>query len=78
VGVFVEDTEAQAREFMNTHPTTFPNGYDWALELARPLGFRGMPYTVIISPQGAVARRLTGPVSEADLLSAIEDLLRRG
>ena len=78
VGVFVEDTEAKAREFMKAYATTFPNGYDWALEEARPLGFRGMPYTVIISPQGEPARRLTGPVSEADLVSAIEGLLRRG
>ena len=77
VGVFVEDTEAKAREFMKTYPTTFPNGYDWALEEARPLGFRGMPYTVIISAQGEVAQRLTGSVSEADLVSAIEGLLRR-
>ena len=66
VGVFVEDTEAKAREFMKTYPTTFPNGYGWALKEARLLGFRGMPYTVIISPQGEPARRLTGPVSEAD------------
>ena len=57
VGVFVEDTEAKAREFMKAYATTFPNGYDWALEEARPLGFRGMPYTVIISAQGEVAQK---------------------
>jgi hypothetical protein len=30
----------------------FPTGYDWPLALAKPLGFRAMPYTVVISQQG--------------------------
>jgi hypothetical protein len=70
----VEDTEAKAREFVRTYPMTFAIGFDWSLKVATPLGFRGMPYTVVISPGGAVARRFVGPVSEADLVAAIEAL----
>lgn len=51
---------------------SFPTGYDWSLSLAGALGFRGMPYTVVISPLGEIARRFTGPVTEADLVAAIE------
>jgi hypothetical protein len=75
VGIFVEDTEADARAFLNTHPVSFPNGYDWKLVLAKPLGFRAMPYTVVISKQGEVARRFVGPVTEPDLVTTIEELL---
>lgn len=75
VGVFVEDTEAKAREFLKAHPVSFPHGTDWQLTLARPLGFRGMPYTVVISPRDEVARRFFGPVEEADLVATIRGLL---
>ncbi len=74
MGIFVQDSEAQAREFMQTHPATFPNGYDWKLALATALGFRAMPYTVVISSQGEIARRFTGPVNEAELVAVIESL----
>lgn len=75
MGIFVEDTEAKAREFLRDHLVSFPYGADWQLTIARPLGFRGMPYTVVISPQGDVARRFFGPVEEADLVATIEGLL---
>ena len=75
VGIFVDDTEAKAREFVRTHRVGFPNGYDWKLVLAKPLGYRRMPYTVVISQQGEVARRFIGPVTKTDLVTAIDGLL---
>ncbi|MCI0369958.1 MAG: TlpA family protein disulfide reductase [candidate division NC10 bacterium] len=75
VGIFVGDTEANARAFVRTHRVSFPNGYDWKLAVAKPLGYRAMPYTVVISRQGEVAHRFHGPVSKADLITAIERLL---
>lgn len=75
VGVFVEDSETNARAFLNTYPMSFPSGYDWPLAWAKPLGFRAMPYTVVISRQGQIARRMVGPVPEADLVATIEELL---
>lgn len=74
MGIFVEDTEAQAQQFLRTYPVSFPYGYDWKLTLARPLGFRGMPYTVVVSPKGEIAGRFNGPVSRADLVTMIETL----
>ncbi len=71
------DTEAKARKFLRTHPASFPSGYDWQLELARPLGFRGMPYTVLISRNGEVMQRFFGPVSDNGLVTGIETLLAR-
>lgn len=75
IGVFVEDTEANARAFLNAYSMSFPSGYDWPLAWAKPLGFRAMPYTVVISQQGQVAHRWVGPVTEVDLVATIEGLL---
>ncbi len=53
---------------------SFPTGHDWSLTLAAALGFRAMPYTVVISPQGEITRRFVGPVTDADLVATIEPL----
>ena len=76
VGVFVEDREDRAREFIKSQKITFPTGYDWELKLAKPLGFRGMPYTVVLDRRGGIARNFAGPISKADLTAAIEILLK--
>lgn len=76
VGIFVEDTKEKAREFVEAHNVGFHQGYDWALAIAKPMGFRGMPYTVVFGQKGLEARRFTGPVSRADLVSTIETLLK--
>jgi hypothetical protein len=74
VGIFVQDTEGDAREFLRAYPMSFPTGHDWPLTLATALGFRAMPYTVVVSPRGEIARRFVGPVTEADLVATIESL----
>ena len=74
MGVFVQDTEGGAREFLRAYPMSFPTGHDRSLSLATALGFRAMPYTVVISPRGEIARRFVGPVTEADLVATIESL----
>lgn len=75
MGIFVEDTEANARGFVRTHQVSFPNGYDWKLVLAKSLGYSRMPYTVVVSQQGEVVRRFIGPVTETDLVTALDGLL---
>ncbi len=77
VGIFVEDTVAGAERFVKAHPVSFPYGYDWQLALAGPLGFNGMPYTVVFSREGEMVRRVHGPVSKTDLVTTIEGLLAR-
>ncbi len=74
VGVFVQDTEAGAREFLRAYPMSFPTGQDRSLGLATALGFRAMPYTVVISTRGEIARRFVGPVTGTDLVATIEPL----
>jgi hypothetical protein len=75
VAVFVKDTDAQAREFLRTHPVSFPAGYDWELAVAKPLGYWGMPYTVIIAPNGEIVRQYYGVVTEDHLIGEVDTLL---
>ena len=76
VGIFVEDTEDRAREFAKAYKVSFPHAYDWTLASAKPMGFRGMPYTVVFSQKGLEAKRFNGPVSKIDLVNVIETLLK--
>ena len=76
MGIFVEDTARRAREFAKAYKVSFPHGYDWELKLAKPFGFRGMPYTVVLNLRGEEGRRFSGPVSRADLVTTIEALLK--
>ena len=75
VGIFVEDREDRAREFIKGQKLTFPVGYDWELKLAKPMGFRGMPYTVVLDRRGGIAKNFAGPISKADLTATIDSLL---
>lgn len=75
MNVFVQDDDTKAREFLKRYPVTFPSGYAWDLSTGRSLGFRGMPYTVVVSRDGHVARRFFGPVMGNDLRREIDSLL---
>jgi hypothetical protein len=39
VGIFVQDTDADARGFLRAYPMSFPTGHDSSLSLATALGF---------------------------------------
>ena len=49
--------------------------YDARPELFRRLGGRGLPYTVILSPDGHVLARLPGILGVADLVATLKDVL---
>ena len=52
VSVQVQDTEADARQFLQAAKASYPAGLDPRLKIANRFGFRGTPYTVVtISPR---------------------------
>lgn len=73
------DTEAKVREFTKSVPIPYPvllAGGD-ALDLMRELGNAsgGLPYTVILDREGAVAHRQLGLLREPELESALQRLV---
>jgi peroxiredoxin len=75
VGVIVQDTEADGRRFIREAGFTFPSGFDTDLTVTRAFRLVGMPLTIIIGRDGRIADRITGPMSEEDLLAKIQGLL---
>ncbi|KFN51058.1 TlpA family protein disulfide reductase [Arenimonas composti] len=74
IGLAYEEIEPEAmREFLVEHPA----GYPIALVdvYAPPADFdtpRGLPLTVLVGPDGAVAKKFLGPVTSDDLAAVID------
>lgn len=47
--------------FLSRHEYTFPTPVDADMTVARALGARGVPYTLVIDRQGTVVARANGP-----------------
>ena len=75
VGIQVQDTAADARKFLNAHGATYPAGLDPTLTIANRFGFKGTPYTVVISEKGEMVARIHGSADEARLAKTLEPLL---
>jgi len=71
----VEDTESSVKQFLGGFQVTFPTGMDKRLKIAKAFGFKAMPLTVFVTRDGRIAERVTGPISEEELVEVIERLL---
>lgn len=72
IGLAYEDTEAaEIKAFLEKHPVSYPiaqvDTFEPPADFETP---RGLPMTVIIAPDGTVAKKFTGPVDEAALKQA--------
>jgi peroxiredoxin len=76
VGIQVQDAAADARRFLRAHGATYPAGLDPRLAVANRFGFKGTPYTVVISRRGEMVARIHGSADEARLSRILEALLR--
>jgi peroxiredoxin len=76
IGIFVRDTQAAVRQFVKTYGLTFPVGLDDGMKIAGSYDFVGTPFTVIVSKDGLIADRSSGPQSEQTLRQKIERLLK--
>jgi cytochrome c biogenesis protein CcmG/thiol:disulfide interchange protein DsbE len=77
VGVQVQDTEADARRFLQAHKASYPAGLDPRLTIATRFGFRGTPYTVVINKRGEMVARIHGRTDEARLARILDPLVKQ-
>ncbi|UXI67459.1 TlpA family protein disulfide reductase [Tahibacter amnicola] len=73
VGLAYEDTDkAEVLAFLKTHPVSYPvaqvDVFDPPKSFETP---RGLPMTYVIAPDGTVAKKFTGPITETDLAKVI-------
>ena len=73
VGLAYEDTTTEDMQaFLKTHPVVYPiallDVYNPPKDFDTP---RGLPMTVLVGPDGKVAKTITGPVTARDIETAI-------
>ena len=78
VGVNIQDQDKPAREFLHRFKQTFPNGMDPTGKISIDYGVYGVPETFVIDQTGRIVAKHTGAVTEDQLASKIEALLRGG
>jgi cytochrome c biogenesis protein CcmG/thiol:disulfide interchange protein DsbE len=77
VGVNFRDVPAKAMAFIEEFDITYPNGLDPYNRVSRAYGITGVPETFLIARDGHVVEHYIGPVSEAGLSSALEEVLQQ-
>ncbi len=75
IGVNWSDTEAKARAYLAEFQITYPNGPDLGRRIGQKYRIQGVPETFFIDKQGNVRDVVIRPLTEAELVSRIEQLL---
>lgn len=76
VGVDIQDTEANARRFIEQFGLTFPNGPDPKGKISIDYGVYGVPETFFIDKRGQIRAKHVGAVTTPLLREKIEALLK--
>jgi cytochrome c biogenesis protein CcmG/thiol:disulfide interchange protein DsbE len=76
VGVDVQDTDANARAFLERYKITFANGPDPGGDISIAYGMSGVPESYFITPDRRIVRKWAGPLDEGRLVSYVEELLQ--
>ena len=74
-GVDVQDSEVDARAFLDEQGTTFPTGPDIASRVTIDYNVINFPTTFFITRDGRVYKRWVGQIDETTLTTFIEELL---
>lgn len=74
VGIDIQDSEADARNYLNEFDVTYPNGRDVDGKITVEYGVVGLPVTFFVSKEGLIERRWVGAIPESRLLDWTESL----
>ena len=76
LGVNMQDTESNARAFINEFGLSYPNGRDLNGSIYIMYGVAGVPETFIIGSDGEVRHKHVGPINERLLRNYLEEALQ--
>jgi len=76
VGVNVRDNDHDATAVLETFDVSYPNGPDRGDEIYEAYEVTGVPEVFFIDRDGIVVRKFIGPVTEVQLMTFIDELLR--
>ncbi|MFQ5658695.1 MAG: TlpA family protein disulfide reductase, partial [Candidatus Methylomirabilales bacterium] len=75
IGIVHQDTEENAKDFIEKHGKTYPNGTDPKSRIAIEYGVYGVPETFFIDLEGKIAHKHIGEISMETLIAETEALL---
>jgi cytochrome c biogenesis protein CcmG/thiol:disulfide interchange protein DsbE len=76
IGLDYLDQEPAALAYLREFDITYPNGPDLQSQAARRYGIKGVPETFFISPEGAIAETVIGPITSQQQLDSLLDSIR--
>ena len=74
VGVDIQDSEGDARAYIQEFGITYPNGPDTDGKIAVDYGVIGIPVTFLVNKEGTVEQRWVGALDETQLAAWIDEL----
>ena len=76
LGVDIQDTEANAKEFMRQYGFTFPNGPDPGGKISIDYGVYGVPETFFIDRHGRIVYKHVGALTPEIVETQVQAMLR--
>jgi cytochrome c biogenesis protein CcmG/thiol:disulfide interchange protein DsbE len=76
VGVSYKDVNSKATSYIEEFDITYPNGPDPYNRIAVSYGITGVPETFLIAKDGQLVKHYVGPITEARLRAALEEILQ--
>ena len=76
IGVALQDTDENARAFVQEFNVTYPNGRDDSGKTAVNYGVWGIPESFFIDPQGRITYKHVGGIGAAMVTTKLEEALR--
>lgn len=73
LGVALQDTEKDSRDFLKEFAITYPNGKDETGKISIDYGTWGVPESFFIDPQGRITYKHVGGIRAALVVAKLED-----
>ena len=75
VAVLYQDDAATARAYLQRYGTAWPTLADPGGRTAIAYGVAGVPETFFINAEGVIVRKVAGPVSQAVMMQAMQEIM---
>ena len=73
IGVALQDTDNNSREFLKEFNITYPNGRDETGKIGIDYGIWGIPESFFIDPQGRITYKHVGGIRAARVIAKLEE-----
>ena len=76
IGINIQDTEIEAKNYIAQYDITYPNGMDLDGRISIDYGVIGLPVTFFINKDGIINTRWVGAITKSELYSNISKITK--